>query len=105
MESDLKDSMQDALGGAVKGSGSPASCSDPVNGLLSVPVLIELRNAAIIVQTVPVLSNHVVRICFKHILTDKLATIATHKVKPVNKSMLSRRESMSHTDGTPVQAP
>ena len=102
VKSDLKHSMQDALGGAVKGSGSPASCSDPVNCLLPMSILVELRNAAIIVQAVPVLSNNIVWVCFEHILTDKLSTISPYKVKPAakGKSTLSGCEHKPHNNET-----
>ena len=47
--SDLEHSMQDALGGAVKGSCSPSSRSNPIDGLLAMPVLVQLWDTAIIV--------------------------------------------------------
>jgi len=46
---DLKDRVQNTLCCDIKSSGSATSCCDPVNGLLSVPVLIDSGDAAIIV--------------------------------------------------------
>ena len=45
----LKDSMQYALCGAVKGCRRPASSLDPVYGLLAMTVLVQLGHIAIIV--------------------------------------------------------
>ena len=81
----LKNSMKNPFGGDIKGSSSPSSRCDPVNGLLPMPVLLQLGHTAIVVQTVPVLTNHKVGLSGQHILTDKLTTIAAYKVKPASK--------------------
>lgn len=81
----LKHSVENAFGGDIKGCGSASCCCDPVNGLLPMPVLVQLWNIAIVVQAVPVLTHHKVRLGGQHILADKLPPIPSYKVESERK--------------------
>lgn len=80
--SHLEDSMENAFEGDIKGCGTTACSIEPVDGPLTVRILVGLGQGPFIAQGVPKLPNHKVWRCSLNIVTNMRSVIPFHKVKP-----------------------